>query len=68
MLADKVEFITPMQQAFIDAAFRIDGDSQGRLTAKVLRSMDRTKPQMVRGVDAKVSYRTAQQLKKHGIL
>jgi hypothetical protein len=68
MQADKVPMLTPLQQGFIDACFRVDGDKQGKLTAKVLRSLDRTKPKQERGWDAKVSYRTAQKLKQQEVL
>lgn len=68
MSADRQDYVSPMQQAFVDACFRINGDPKGKLTAKVLRALERTRPLQVRAVNAKVSYRTAQQLKQQGVL
>jgi hypothetical protein len=68
MSADKVAFITPMQEAFMAAAVKTQPQGHHRVLGKVTRSLDRTKPKEVRSWDAKVSYRTAERLKKEGSL
>lgn len=76
MQADRVAFVTPMQEAFMRAMEQSEGKvlisarrRNGKsVMNKVLRALDRAKPHQERAVNARVSYRTAQKLKSEGVL
>ena len=69
-------FVTPMQQALLDAAEGALASSTGTaprghskaLLQRVLRALDRTRPKTERAIDIRVSYRTAHKLKREGVL
>lgn len=58
------EFITPMQEAFMDS---LQTTRTRPVHRRVLRVLDKARPVPQREA-VNVSYRTAQQLKKEGIL
>lgn len=71
MQADRVAFITPMQDAFMRAeveALVREPAPTSKLTRKVMRALERNQPRQERAVNARVSYRTAQKLKNEGVL
>lgn len=66
MQADKVGFITPMQDAFMQSILKQSKPTM--LGGKVYDSLHRTRPLQVRAVNANLSYRTAQKLKHEGAI